>query len=62
LKQDLIQFLKGEFEKGSLNAIHQGISTTEYNPNDWYENIADNIINRIVQYFAVTKSQTERDL
>jgi hypothetical protein len=62
LKQDLIQFLKVEFEKGNLNAIHQGISTTEYKPTDWYEDIADNIVNRIVQYFAVTKSQTERNL
>lgn len=62
LKQDLIQFLKGEFENRNLKATHTSISTTEYKPNDWYEDIADNVINRMVQYFTVVKGQTERNL
>lgn len=62
LKKDLVQFLRTEFEKGYLQAVHQGISTTEYKPNDWYEDMADNLVNRIIQYFEVTKGQTERDL
>jgi len=62
LKKDLTQFLQQQFEKGDLISTHQGISTTEYKPDDWYENIADNIINRMIQYFQVTKGQTERNL
>jgi hypothetical protein len=62
LKNDLIQFLRGEFQKGDLNYNHQGISTTEYKPDDWYEDMADNVVNRLIQYFQTTKGQTERDL
>lgn len=62
LKQDLVNFLRSEFENGDLKSLHQGPSTTEYKPNDWYEGIADNLINRLTQYFNTTKGQTERDM
>jgi len=62
LKNDLVQFMKKEFEEGDIKSVHQGSSTTEYKPIDWYENIADNIINRLIQYFQTTKGQTERDM
>lgn len=62
LKQDLIDFLHAEFKNGDLESVHQGPSTTEYKPDDWYENIADNIVNRLEQYFRTTKGQTERNM
>ncbi len=62
LKQDLIQFLHNEFEKGSLKPIHSGPSITEYKPEDWLEDIADNVVNRLLQYFEIIRGQTERNL
>jgi len=62
LKQDLIQFLHNEFEKGSLKPIHSGPSITEYKPEDWLEDIADNVINKLLQYFEIIRGQTERNL
>lgn len=61
LKNDLIQFLHHEFKNGDLESVHQGISTTEYKPEDWYEDMAENLVNRLIQYFETTKGQTERD-
>lgn len=62
LQHDLEEFLKQQFEKGNLEAVHQGLSTTEYKPEDWYEDMADNMINRLIEYFRVIRGQTERDL
>lgn len=62
LKKDLIKFLHDEFQKGNIKPIHSGISTTEFNPNDWLESIADDVINALIQYFETTRSQTERDI
>ena len=62
LKQDLIKFLYDEFKKGTLLPIHAGPSTTDFNAMDWLEPIADDLINKLVQYFETTRSQTERDM
>ncbi len=62
LKRDLIQFLDNEFKRGDLTSIHQGLSTTDYKYKDWLENIADNLVNRLIQYFEATRGQTERNL
>jgi hypothetical protein len=62
LRQDLIGFLMQEFEKGNIRPIHAGLSTTEYKSKDWIEPMADNLINRLVQYFETIRSQTERDI
>jgi len=62
LKADLIQFLKQEFNKGELKPIHLGLSTTEFNPNDWLDDIAENVVNRLIQYFETIRGQTERNL
>lgn len=62
LIRDLKDFLKGEFTKGDITAKHQGLSTTEYKPDDWYEDMANNIVNRMIQYFNTIKGQTERNL
>ena len=62
LKQDLIQFIKKEFEKDNLKSLHAGLSITDYKPEDWYERIADNILNRLLQYFDIIRGQTERNL
>ena len=62
LKNDLIQFLDTEFKQGNLTSVHQGLSTTDYRYKDWLENIADNIVNRLIQYFEATRGQTERNL
>jgi len=62
LKNDLVQFLRNEFEDGDIKAVHHGLSTTEYKPSDWYEDMADNLINRLIQYFQTTTGQTERDM
>lgn len=61
-KKDLVDFLHSEFKNGDLKSIHQGPSTTEYKPDDWYEDMANNIVNRLIQYFQTTKGQTERDM
>ena len=62
LKQDLIQFLTQEFQKNNLKSVHGGPSITEYKPEDWIERIADNTVNRLIQYFDVIRGQTERNL
>jgi hypothetical protein len=62
LRNDLAQFLKAEFEKGNIRPIHAGQSTTEFHPNDWVEEIANDLFNRLIQYFETTRSQTERDM
>ena len=41
LKQDLIKFLRQEFENGNLKSMHGGISTTEFKVEDWLKDIAD---------------------
>jgi hypothetical protein len=61
-KKDLIQFLDNEFKQGDLTSVHQGLSTTDYQYKDWLETIADNIVNRLIQYFEATRGQTERNL
>ncbi len=62
LKKDLLQFLHQEFQKGNLKPIHLGLSITEYKPEDWLEDIADNVVNRLLQYFEIIRGQTERNL
>lgn len=62
LKKDLIQFLRQEFENGQLKPVHMGVSTTEFNVNDWLEPMADDVVNRLIQYFETIRSQTERDI
>lgn len=62
LKSDLYTFLKQEFDKGNLKPIHGGLSTTEFNVNDWLDDMSDNFINHMIQYFETLRSQTERDL
>lgn len=62
LKADLIHFLKQEFNKGELKPVHLGLSTTEFNPNDWLNDIAENVVNRLIQYFETIRGQTERNL
>ena len=62
LKQDLIKFIQQEFQKNNLNSVHAGLSITDYKPEDWYEKIADNILNRLLQYFDIIRGQTERNL
>ena len=62
LKQDLINFLHQEFQSGRLKPIHGGISTTEFKPDDWLENIADHTINHLISYFETIRSQTERNI
>ena len=62
LKQDLIKFLRQEFENGNLKSIHGGISTTEFKVEDWLKDIADHAINRMIQYFKTIRSQTERNI
>jgi len=62
LKKDLINFLRHEFKHGHLKPIHSDISTTQFKVEDWLENIADNVINHIIQYFETIKSQTKRDI
>jgi len=62
LRQDLIGFLTQEFEKGNIRPIHAGLSTTEYKSQDWIEPMADDLVNRLVQYFETIRSQTERDM
>jgi len=62
LKRDLVQFLAQEFHKDNLKSVHGGPSITEYKPEDWVEKIADNLINRLLQYFEIIRGQTERNL
>jgi hypothetical protein len=62
LKADLIQFLKQEFNKGELKPIHLGLSTTEFKPDDWLDEIAENLVNRLISYFETIRSQTEKDI
>lgn len=62
LVKDLIDFLTQEFNKGNITPIHSGVSTTEFNPKDWIEPMANDLINRLIQYFETTRSQTERDI
>lgn len=62
LKKDLINFLRGEFENGNLKPVHGGISTTEFKPDDWLENIADHTINHLINYFETIRSETERNI
>ena len=62
LKKDLVQFLTQEFQKDHLKAVHGGPSITEYKPEDWIERIADNTVNRLIQYFDIIRGQTERNL
>lgn len=62
LKADLLAFLKQEFAKGNLKQMHAGLSTTEYKSDDWIEDIAEDLINRMVQYFETIRGQTERDM
>lgn len=62
LKKDLIDFLHQEFKNGNLKAVHSQPSITEYKPDDWLEDIADNVINHLIQYFDTIRGQTERNL
>ncbi len=62
LVKDLIDFLTQEFNKGNITPIHSGVSTTEFNPKDWIEPMANDLINRLIQYFETTRSQTEKDI
>lgn len=62
LKRDLIQFLKQEFQKGELKPIHLGLSTTEFKPDDWLDEIAENLVNHLIAYFETIRSQTEKDM
>jgi len=61
LKQDLINFLKQEFQRGHLKPVHGGISTTEFKVDDWLENIADNTISQLISYFETIRGSTERN-
>ena len=62
LKQDLIKFIQQEFQKDNLKSLHAGLSIVDYKPEDWYGHIADNILNRLLQYFDIIRGQTERNL
>ena len=62
LKRDLIDFLRQEFQDGHLKPVHAGLSVTEFKPDDWLEDIADVVINHLIQYFETIRSQTERNL
>lgn len=62
LVKDLIKFLRQEFESGQLKPVHMGVSTTEFNVDDWLEPMANDIVNRLIQYFETIRSQTERDI
>ena len=62
LKKDLVKFLTREFQIDNLKAVHGGSSITEYKPEDWVEKIADNLVNRLLQYFEIIRGQTERNL
>ena len=62
LKQDLINFLRQEFQKGDLKSMHGGVSTTEFKVEDWLEDTADHAINHLIQYFETIRSQTERNI
>ncbi len=62
LKQDLINFLRQEFQNGHLKPIHAGLSVTEFKPDDWLEDIADHTINHLISYFETIRSQTERNI
>lgn len=62
LKKDLIQFLQQEFQKNNLKSSHSVSSVTGYKPEDWIEKIADNVINRLIQYFDIIRGQTDRNL
>jgi hypothetical protein len=62
LKKDLILFLDSEFRNDNLKSLHQGLSTTEFKTQDWIEPMADDLINRLIQYFETIRGQTERDL
>ena len=62
LKQDLIKFIQQEFQKDNLKSVHAGLSIVDYKPEDWYSHIADNILNRLLQYFDIIRGQTERNL
>jgi len=61
LRKNLVQFLTKEFQKDNLKSIHDGPSITEYKPEDWVEKIAENLINKLLQYFEVIRGQTERN-
>jgi hypothetical protein len=62
LKKDLVQFLYDEFQKGNLKPVHSQPSVTEYKPDDWVEDIADNVINQLIKYFDVIRGQIELNL
>ncbi len=62
LKADLIQFLKQEFNKGELKPTHLGVSTTEFKPDDWLDEMAENLVNHLIGYFETIRSQTEKDM
>ena len=62
LIQDLTNFLRQEFQNGNLKAVHGGISTAEFKPDDWLESIATYAINHMIQYFETIRSQTERNI
>ena len=62
LIKDLMQFLRQEFKNGQLKPVHMGVSTTEFNVDDWLEPMANDVVNRLIQYFETIRSQTERDI
>jgi hypothetical protein len=62
LRKDFVAFLMHEFQTGNIRPIHAGPSTTEFKPQDWMPDIADDLVNRLVQYFETTRGQTERDM
>ena len=62
LKADLVNFLRAEFQKGTLTPVDSGQSTAEFNVNDWLEPMADDMVNKLVQYFQTITGQTDRDM
>lgn len=62
LKNELIAFLKHQFESGNIKSLHAGPSTVDYQYNDWIEPMADNMIQHMVEYFETIRGQTEKDM
>lgn len=54
-KKNLIEFLKLEFQKHDIRAVHGGISATEFKSEDWVEPIATFLINKLVEYFETVR-------
>jgi hypothetical protein len=61
LREAFKVFIQQQFENGNLQTMHKGLSTTEFKPEDWVEDISDDLINRLMQYFETIRGQTERN-